>query len=73
MKAVMVLQDESCHWYIIPNELYPKWIELNNLMDSPNQSIFEEAEDNFIKEFSQYMTGGSPNNTQLYIKEITNG
>ncbi len=68
MTAVMVLQDESSHWYVIPNDLHERWIELNNLMDSDGQHIFEAAVKMFMDEFNQYRVGGSPNNKQLYIE-----
>ena len=69
MKAVKVVQDESSHWYIIPNELAE---EFHSLLDT----IYADANDHayldeeiFEKKFSEYRTGGDINNIQLYIDE----
>lgn len=68
IQKVIAVRDESCHWYVIPENLYDRWIELNKLMDGENQTVFEKAEDEFIKMFSKYMTGGDLNNIQLYAE-----
>jgi hypothetical protein len=68
LQPVEALQDDSCHWYVIPSSMIGKWMELNDLMASDNQTVFEEAESEFIALFSKYMTGGDLNNVQLYAE-----
>ncbi len=62
MKAVKVVQDESSHWYIMPNELAEEFHALASAIDytALDEKIFEEK-------FSKYRTGGDINNVQLYI------
>lgn len=66
LQQVEALQDDSCHWYVIPTTMRPKWDRLNEIMDGDNQLDFEEAEAKFIETFDQYRTGGDLNNIQLY-------
>src|ERR1044072_1368686 len=54
------IQDNDGHWYVIPALLES---EFDRLLDGG-----EETEDEFIEIFSDYMTGGALNNTQLYAK-----
>lgn len=60
---VIARQDESSHWYLIPNELNKKFSQLHE--EAINGST--SAEDEFITIFSKYMCGGDINNKQLYI------
>jgi predicted HAD superfamily Cof-like phosphohydrolase len=55
---VQAVQDNDCHWYVVPQDQID---EFNRLLDGG-----ETTEDRFIELFSQYMTGGALNNTQLY-------
>lgn len=64
MTKVYVLQDESSHWYLIPNEEVEMFYKL--LEESYNDY---EAQDEFEIRFSKYRTGGDLNNKQLYIKD----
>jgi len=65
MIPVIAKQDESGHWYLIPNELDENFIQLYNEAEDGSTS----AEDEFIEIFSKYRTGGDINNKQLYIEE----
>ena len=47
-------------WYLIPNELEDKF-----LRDIKNENNLISGK--FDEEYDQYRTGGSPNQTQLYI------
>lgn len=66
LQPVIAVQDDSCHWYVIPKQLEVEFRRLNDVMNSENQSEFEQAEDKFIELFSGYRTGGDLNNIQLY-------
>lgn len=65
-KRVLAMKDDSGHWYIIPSDLKDTW---HNLEEKAFQEDDYEAQEEFIKVFGQYMTGGSLNNVELYIKE----
>lgn len=67
---VVAKQDDEGHWYIIPAELEE---DFNDLLErSYNHQISaverEQAEDDFIIKYSQYMTGGDLNNKHLFIE-----
>lgn len=68
MKKVYVVQDDDCHWYVIPFDLKDKFFELEEIMNGENEVEFDEADTEFNKLFSQYMTGGDLNNIQLYAE-----
>lgn len=58
---VKAVQDDSCHWYIIPEqevELFYKELSDEEMVDSGD----------FDSIWGIYRTGGDLNNTQLYIK-----
>jgi len=59
MEKVRIVQDESSHWYIIPNKKLEDFYE-----DSVNIEMCDNG--NFDRKWAQYATGGSPNNIQLY-------
>ena len=66
MIKVKAVQDDSGHWYIIPNELCDEFI---NIMDDiehyeNNEKYVREFED----KFSHYRTGGDLNLKQLWIE-----
>ncbi len=67
LQKVIAKRDESSHWYVIPETLQDKWIELSDLLTS-NLSEYEreKAEDEFVETFDKYRTGGDLNNVQLY-------
>lgn len=55
LKAVIATQDDSGHWYVIPNEL--------------EQAFYKDLQDdsdNFDETYGQYRTGGDLNLIQLY-------
>lgn len=57
MRKVVVVQDDSSHWYVIPKELEDKF---NYLLND------EDFEEDFDIIFAHYRTGGDLNNIQLY-------
>jgi hypothetical protein len=61
LQKVIAVQDDSGHWYVIPAELES---EFNKLVDCADDDYDLQKE--FMERFSQYMTGGDLNNTQLY-------
>jgi predicted HAD superfamily Cof-like phosphohydrolase len=60
---VFATQDGEGHWYVVPVDLKD---EFDRLLDGG-----ETTENEFIEQFSQYMTGGDLNLVQLYIKPET--
>lgn len=60
LKKVVALQDDSCHWYVIPMEMLGEFRYL--------EEGGEDTEEEFIEKFSQYMTGGDLNIIQLYAE-----
>ena len=60
-KKVKAVQDDSCHWYLIPNDLLEEFDK-----DNQNESMADSGE--FDTKYGQYRTGGSLNNVQLYIE-----
>lgn len=68
MKAVQALQDGDCHWYLVPNELAPRFIELNNKIEEDGKEYFTALEA-FEKDFGHLRTGGDLNLTQLFIED----
>jgi len=71
-RAVKVVQDRDSHWYIIPNELEEEFHEILNTIESDSNDLAYLDEDRFEEKFSQYMTGGDINLTQLYINVESN-
>ena len=69
MKKVKVIEYDG-EWFVIPNELYSKYISMSEDIESaePWSDEYYEFCDAFEAEFEQYKTGGDLNNTQLYIK-----
>lgn len=58
-QKVKAVQDDSCHWYIIPAELEEDF----------NKDLDENDEDlAFDEKYGEYRTGGDLNLVQLYIK-----
>lgn len=67
---VIACRDNDGHWYVIPAE---KEEEFSQLLDKSNDRNLPEdemyaAEEKFIEKFSEYMTGGDLNLTQLYMR-----
>lgn len=69
MQAVRALQDDSGHWYLIPNG----WENtFNSMLENCYDGDFDDYDDSFEefdKLFGQYRTGGDLNLVQLYIDE----
>lgn len=63
-KKVKVTQDDSGHWYLIPNELYG---EFNSLCEKADNGDYDAMNEVYDK-FGIYRTGGDLNNIQLYTK-----
>lgn len=61
MQKVKVEQDDSGHWYIIPNDLVT---EFSN--DLENEDIVDSGQ--FDAKWGKYRTGGRINNIQLYAE-----
>ena len=61
LQAVIATQDESGHWYVIPNYLEKEFDE-----DSENYEFCESGE--FDNKYGEYRTGGCLNLVQLYAE-----
>lgn len=61
MTKVKAVQDESGHWYIIPNDLVDDFYK-----DSEDESLIDSGK--FDDKWSKYMTGGDLNLVQLYAE-----
>lgn len=59
IKKAYACKDGDGHWYVIP-------FEMKDLFFSELEKGEQDEWENFITLFSQYMTGGDLNNTQLY-------
>jgi len=61
LQKVKAVRDNDGHWYVIPQSkinLFQKLLARND----------EQAEEWFINEFSEYMTGGDLNSIQLWAE-----
>lgn len=74
LRKVVAVQDESSHWYVIPDELKEEFSKLSDGVYNAynNVDVKEEVlidlESRFIEMFSKYRTGGDLNNIQLYAE-----
>ena len=59
LQKVKVVQDESCHWYVIPENIYSEFCK-----DVQDESMIDSGL--FDDKYDQYRTGGDLNNIQLY-------
>ena len=59
LRKVKAIQDDSGHWYVIPNELGS---DFNN--DCENEDMCDSGE--FDNKWGEYRTGGDLNLVQLY-------
>lgn len=64
---VQVVQNDS-DWFIIPTELYPKFLELSNKIEKCENHSDEwyNTIDEFEEQFAEYATGGDINIVNLY-------
>jgi hypothetical protein len=60
MKKVKAIQDDSGHWYLIPNELLQDFLK-----DEQDEDFVDSG--GFDDKYSKYRTNGDLNNIQLYI------
>lgn len=67
MIKVQLLQDESSHWYIVPNDEADVFSEMIDKMIENDYDI--DYINSFDNKFSKYRTGGSLNNYQLFLSE----
>jgi len=65
MIQVKALQDDACHWYLVPNDECAEFSRLINEIYAENT----DAEIEFDEKFGRYRVGGDLNNTQLFIQE----
>ena len=61
MKKVKVVQDESGHWYVIPNDLLDEFLD-----DEENESMVSSGK--FDNKWGKYRTGGDLNLVQLWTE-----
>ena len=61
MVKVKAIQDESGHWYVIPNNLLSEFRK-----DELNESMIDSGK--FDDKWGKYMTGGDLNLIQLYAE-----
>jgi len=61
LKKVLAVQDESCHWYVIPLELRDDFYK-----DEFNEDMIDSGE--FDNKWGQYRTGGDLNLIQLWAE-----
>ena len=66
MIKIKVVQDDSGHWYTIPNELFDEFINISD--DIENNEDDQKYIDEFEDKFSHYRTGGDLNIKQLWIE-----
>lgn len=56
MSRFCLLQDDDCHWYLVPVELKPKFQSM-----ADNARVQEDFE-RFDDEFGKFRCGGGPSN-----------
>ena len=61
MEKVKVIQDESGHWYVIPNDLLDEFSD-----DEENESMVDSGK--FDEKWGEYRTGGDLNLVQLWAE-----
>lgn len=59
------LQDESGHWYVVPNEEEDLF---HKLQDDMSEGDMHGIEQMFEETFGGYRTNGDLNNKQLYVR-----
>lgn len=67
MIQVEILRDESSHWFIVPITEVDEFRSLSERIMENEEDY--EAINEFVDKFSKHMTGGGPNNYQLFISE----
>lgn len=66
---VKVLQTDDGDWYVIPEERYNQWKEMDNAIHEAEEDTGEWylAIIQFDETFAQFRIGGDLNNIKLYI------
>lgn len=59
LKKVKAIEDESGHWYVVPDELIDDFLK-----DEMNKDMIDSGK--FDDKWGIYMTGGDLNLVQLY-------
>jgi hypothetical protein len=59
MIQITAVQDDSCHWYVIPSVLASQFSK-----DSENEEMADSGE--FDEKYGKYRTNGDLNNVQLW-------
>ena len=67
LQKVKAVQDESGHWYVIPDEMFEEFDRLLERSCFEDEGA-EEAENEFCGKFDKYRTGGDLNNVQLFAE-----
>lgn len=60
-------QDDSGHWYALPEKMKAEWIALTEKIESTNEDIGEwyDLVAQFDSTFSQYMLNGGPHGKKV--------
>ena len=61
MKKVKAIQDNSCHWYVVPIDLVDQFYK-----DMQDEDFVDSGK--FDDKYGKYMTGGGLNLIQLYAE-----
>jgi len=61
IQKVHATQDESGHWYVLPNDLVDDFYK-----DGDNEDFVDSGD--FDAKYGQYMTGGALNLVQLWAE-----
>jgi hypothetical protein len=61
LQKVKAVQDESGHWYVIPETLFPFF-----MIDQEDETLVDSGE--FDLKWQKYRTGDDLNNVQLYAE-----
>lgn len=61
MKKVVAVQDDSCHWYVIPSEMEDEF-------NSDLEGLGDDNIDEWGDKYGKYITGGDLNLIQLYAE-----
>jgi len=71
MKIGYLRQDDSSHWYLIPEDMVTIYSEMVNLFECKLEIESDEwynAIDEFENLFAQYRLGGGPENCKVIIE-----
>lgn len=61
LQQVKAVQDDSCHWYVIPSDKADEFYS-----DNENEEMVDSGE--FGHKWDEYRTGGDLNNIQLWAE-----